>query len=391
MRYYLDHAATSWPKPPGVLEALVQFQSENGVASGRGIYRTAMESDSIVQSTRRLAQSFLGAASPREIAFCQNGTFALNATIMGIALSNPSAPPHIVTTSTEHNSVLRPLALAAQRGWITWDMVHCDEGGFVSPDRIQQAIKPNTKWIIVNHASNVSGAIQDLQAISNIAKEHGCALVVDAAQTVGYHSINVERDGIDILACPGHKGLCGMLGTGILYVRSELQQCLAPFVIGGTGESSDRIDGEFSWQSALESGNVNVPAIAALQAGIKWKQSQDPLPLGSWTKQIIDAILASKTLRLVGPFEPNRRVPVVSVAPKDPSTSSAFQTPQEMALFLDSAMHVECRAGFHCAGAIHDDLLTKSTGGTLRFSLGPTSTQADVDAACDAIQQLDSL
>jgi selenocysteine lyase/cysteine desulfurase len=272
-------------------------------------------------------------------------------------------------------------------------MVPCDEEGFVSPDRIEQSITPKTKWIIVNHASNVTGATQNLKAISDIAKRHHCFLMVDAAQTIGYMPIDVVRDSIDILACPGHKGLCGMLGTGVLYVRAELQKHLDPFVIGGTGEASDRIDGDFSWQSTLESGNLNVPAIASLRAGIQWKQSELPIDWQPWTKRIIYAIQSSRHLRLIGPTDTRiaDRIPVVSLAPKESTGTLAIPTPQEMAMFLDSAMQVECRAGFHCAGAIHDCLQTKAGGGTLRFSLGATSCESDVDAACEGVRQLDML
>ncbi|MFN7292374.1 MAG: aminotransferase class V-fold PLP-dependent enzyme, partial [Pirellula sp.] len=275
--------------------------------------------------------------------------------------------------------------------WLEWNAVECSSSGLVDPDDVLKAIQSTTRVLIISHVSNVTGAVQNLLALSQIAKSRELIFMVDASQSAGYLPIDVRSQGIDILATAGHKGLCGMLGSGILYVRSGLQREMAPMCIGGTGESSDRIDGDFPWQSSVESGNQNVPALASLLAGLRWKASSVAPPFEAWNDQILATIRDRENLMLVGidSKSVNDRLPVFSLIPK--KSSSLLQTPQEMAMFLDSANRIECRAGFHCAGKIHDSLGTRQHGGTLRLSLGCTTTQLDVDAACQGLVMLDKM
>ena len=212
--------------------------------------------------------------------------------------------------------------------------------------------------------------------------------MVDAAQSLGYIPIDVVKDGIDILAAPGHKGAGGMLGTGILYLRRDLQTQMQPVWIGGTGTQSDSIEGPFDWLSAVESGNGNLPGIASLKAGLHWLESNATNDsFQNWSNQISHAILQSPKLRLIGllPDELQRqRLPVISVTCETLSC-------HEMAMLLDSACGVEARSGFHCAGLIHSYLGTQHIGGTLRLSLGHTSQESDVEAAVAGIQILGSM
>lgn len=390
-RYYLDHAATTWPKPPGVIEAVVEYQSRCGAPASRGLYQSGLEANQIVLETRRAIRDLFRISSIDEIAFCSNGTQALNEAIFGIALGSQEKPFHVVTTSIEHNSVLRPLELAASRGWLEWGVVNCNSDGIVDPDDVFHAIQPHTRALITSHVSNVTGTVQNLRALSQIAKARDLIFMVDASQSAGYIPIDVRDLGIDVLATAGHKGLCGMLGTGVLYVRSELQNQMAPMMIGGTGESSDRIDGDFPWQARVESGNQNVPALASLLAGLKWKSTIASVPFEAWNDQILTTIRACENLRLVGldSIRTSERLPVFSIVAK--RANQLVQTPQEMAMFLDSASRIECRAGFHCAGLIHNSLGTREQGGTLRLSLGCTTTQMDVDAACQGLVMLDQI
>ncbi|MFN7843099.1 MAG: aminotransferase class V-fold PLP-dependent enzyme [Pirellula sp.] len=390
-RHYLDHAATTWPKPPGVIEAVVDYQSMCGAPASRGLYTSGLDANQIVLETRRAVRDYFHIPSVDDIAFCSNGTHALNEAIFGLAYGKGRKPIHVVTTSIEHNSVLRPLELAASRGWLEWNAVECSSSGLVDPDDVLKAIQSTTRVLIISHVSNVTGAVQNLLALSQIAKSRELIFMVDASQSAGYLPIDVRSQGIDILATAGHKGLCGMLGSGILYVRSGLQREMAPMCIGGTGESSDRIDGDFPWQSSVESGNQNVPALASLLAGLRWKASSVAPPFEAWNDQILATIRDRENLMLVGidSKSVNDRLPVFSLIPK--KSSSLLQTPQEMAMFLDSANRIECRAGFHCAGKIHDSLGTRQHGGTLRLSLGCTTTQLDVDAACQGLVMLDKM
>ncbi len=295
---------------------------------------------------------------------------------------------HVVTTAIEHNSVLRPLQMASKSCDITWTAVPCDSVGWVDPNHVSDAMRSETRLVIVNHVSNVTGTVQDIRSIAGATKKQGAVFLVDAAQSLGYLPIDVVSDGIDILAAPGHKGAGGMLGTGILYVRRDLQSQMEPIWIGGTGTQSDSIDGPFDWLAAIESGNSNLPGIASLKAGLEWLETKGPDDsLRDWSGRIIDAILQSPNLRLIGLPQDNpdrQRLPVISLTCESLSS-------HEMAMLLDSACGVEARSGFHCASLIHSYLGTQNNGGTLRLSLGHTSQIADVDAAVDGIQVLASM
>ncbi len=336
-----------------------------------------------MHSARQAVARLINAPSERHIAFCNNGTHALNAAILGLLHSPTLRGCHVVTTATEHNSVLRPLELAHKTNGTTWTAVQCDETGFVDPNRVMEAMTPDTRLIVVNHASNVTGSIQDVRILAGIAKSKNAILLVDAAQSLGYLPINVLDFGIQVLAAPGHKGAGGMLGTGILYVHEEIQHLIEPIWIGGTGSQSDSISGPFDWLSAVESGNSNLPGIASLKAGIEWLETR-PLTAQTdrWAQQMIEAILEEPSLKLIGPLE--NRLPVISLIHE-------YSSCHEMAMILDSACHVEARSGFHCAALIHPFLGTQSAGGTLRLSLGHTTVEADVEAAIEGIHLLGSL
>ena len=390
MRHYLDHAATSWPKAPSVLTAVDHYLRECGAAAGRGTYRTALDAEKWIHQTRVALAERIGCGSPLDIAFCSNGTQALNAAIFGLALRayETQSPCHVLTTATEHNSVLRPLALAQQRGWLTWDSIPCDETGIVSLEDAEQAVTPETRWIVVNHVSNVTGAIQPIKAWRELADRHGINLMVDGAQSVGMMPWEIPASRIDILAAPCHKGLGSILGCAFLAVTPKVQQELAPLWIGGTGSSSDAITGEFGWLETVESGNRNLPAIVSLRASLQYEQMEVLEHWEPWVERILDAIRASHRLRLIGPDTSSlsARLPVISIAPHVEEASPGKC--QEWALMLESMLGIECRAGFHCAGKIHEHLGTIASGGTLRFSLGHTTSEADIDAACEGIRLL---
>ena len=249
-------------------------------------------------------------------------------------------------------------------------------------------MRDNTRMIVVNHVSNVTGVVQNVSAIADVAEERRAIFVLDAAQSLGYLPINAEDNGFDIVAAPGHKGAGGMLGTGVLYVKPELHSLMEPVWIGGTGTQSDSVEGPFDWLSAVESGNSNLPGIASLRAGLEWLATLDSVDhLQAWTNQLIEAILRTKNLKLIGPLQSDStrsRLSVVSLI------SETLSCP-EMAMMLDSACGIESRSGLHCAGLIHPYLGTSQFGGTLRLSLGHTSTSADVEAAIAGIEMLGSM
>ena len=400
-RHYLDQAATSWPKSPAVLQAFQDYFVHCGASPGRGAYRSSLDADAIVSRARQQVALLIGADRPSDIFFASNGTQALNLAIQGIALGQvhraaEGAPIHVVTTATEHNSVLRALSLAKEHGWLDFTIVPCSSDGGLLPERIEAAIQDNTQWIVLNHASNVTGAVQPLSAISAIVRKHRLRWMLDAAQSLGYLPIDVHEAGIDILAAPSHKGIGGLVGASVLFVNSEIQQELHPLWAGGTGQASHKIDGPWQWSEQVEAGNMNVAAIAALETAIQIHQRQAPddlHKLAEWSKQLLDAIADLENLELVGPSTPelDQRLPVFSLklSERAPMFGTGATNCQEWAMILEQMASIECRAGFHCAGAIHSCLGTDDQGGTLRLSLGLASTQENVDAACSALPMLD--
>ncbi len=393
-RFYLDHAATSWPKPPGSLEAAVAYQTDLGVAIGRGIYTSAQSADKLLWEARDAVARLVHASSGADIFFTANGTHAIHATLFGWLDTPAMRGAHVVTTAIEHNSVLRPLALLATRNAIRTTRVDCDADGYVDPSAVREAIGAQTRLVIVNHASNVTGAIQDIAAMADVCRLQKLPLMIDAAQTLGYQPIDVQALGIGILVAPGHKGCGGMLGTGIAYVHPSFASQMAPVWIGGTGTHSESIDGPFDWTSTVESGNINMPAIASLRAGIHWinkelhlssdRGSKVRATMDGWVDRLLQAVGTYPSLRLVGPAGVDWRVPVVSL-------TSSRSSCHEMAILLDGALGVEARSGLHCAGAIHACIDTLKHSGTLRLSLGHTTTEQDIEAAIAGIELLGSL
>lgn len=380
-RVYLDHAATSWPKPPGVVQAMVQYQEECGAAAGRGTYASASRANQIVLGVRRKLADVINANSPNDIALVHNGTAALNLALSGILKRGD----HVVTTAIEHNSVLRPLAaLRAEKG-IEFSVVASDTMGAIDPDEITKAILPSTKLVVVSHASNVTGRVQLLEEIAAIVKRSSAWLLVDAAQTLGYLPIDVQSTGIDLLAAPGHKGACGMLGTGLLYTRPEIASQIANPWPGGTGTESERLEGPFEWPAGVESGNANLPALAAWERGLEWLMEK-PIEerwsdAQAMTHRLRGILEKSQLGTIIGHQPLTANVPAISLAVSRLACS-------DLAAVLDSSFHIEVRSGMHCAALIHDFIGTRSLGGTLRFSLGHTSTTADLDALENACHEL---
>src|SRR6267142_3266434 len=263
-RLYLDNAATSWPKPEAVYRAVDDYQRRLGAPAGRGSYAEAAETERIVVSCRKKVGALMGATDPSRIVFTQNGTDSLNLALHGLLRPND----HVVTTVCEHNSVLRPLRFLAEHRGVTTTYVTCDGQGYVDPDAIRQAITPKTRLIAMIHASNVTGAIQPAEAIGRIAGERGVFYLLDAAQSLGHLPINVASLGCHMLAAPGHKGLLGPLGTGVLYLAPGIEQHLLPLRQGGTGTQSDEDRQPDTLPHRYEAGNLNVPGIVGLEAGV---------------------------------------------------------------------------------------------------------------------------
>ncbi len=376
-RIYLDNAATSWPKPPEVIRAVEQYLRENGAPAGRGAYREALDVESLVQTTRVQTARLIGGPQPESLIFTANGTDSLNQAIHGVLRPGD----HVVTTAAEHNSVLRPLEFLRHHRQITFDIVPVDQDGWVDPDAIASAIRPETRLVAVTHASNVTGVVQPVEEIGRIARSHEVLFLIDAAQSIGHLPIDVGSLHVDLLAASAHKGLLGILGLGILYVRPGLESMLLPLRQGGTGTRSDQVEQPDSMPDRYESGNLNVPGIVALHAALSFHESAPSRSSLSLAEKLVEGLRDLEGVRVVGRNADRPHVEVVSVVVQD-------WQPADVAAVLDARFGIQVRAGFHCAPLIHDALATESIGGTLRFSFGPFNTEADVLVTLEAMKQL---
>ncbi|NOZ38986.1 MAG: aminotransferase class V-fold PLP-dependent enzyme [Planctomycetes bacterium] len=383
-RLYLDNAATSWPKPDVVYDAVDRFQRQLGASAGRGLYHSAQQASRLVTETRAACARLLGIADTRQLLFTANGTAALNLAIHGLL----SPGDHVVTTVCEHNSILRPLHWQVEQNSVQVTQVGCDAVGFVDPAAIAEAISPKTRLIAVTHASNVTGAIQPIAEIAQIAHDANAFILVDAAQTAGCVPVDVAKLDIDLLACGGHKGLLGPTGTGLLYLRPELNEQLHTLVQGGSGTDSLSHTPPDQLPEKYEAGSLNTLALAGLGAAAKYLEQQTVAAVqahhNELTRQLLDGLAKIPTATVFGPTADQPRVAVVSC------TIDGYD-PQEFAAALDASCGIECRAGLHCAPRMHTALGTANTGGTLRLSPGWSTTAEDIGTALEAIAALASM
>ncbi|MBW3541684.1 MAG: aminotransferase class V-fold PLP-dependent enzyme [Planctomycetes bacterium] len=383
-RIYLDNAATSFPKPVEVYDAVDRYQREVGAAIGRGAYRQAFEAQGIVDRCRRRAAEFLGAESPERIVFTFNGTDSLNLALYGLLRPGD----HVVTSTIEHNSVLRPLRELRERLGIAVSYVPCDEFCRVDPAAFQRAMRPETRLIALVHASNVTGTIQPITDVGELAREAGVLFLVDAAQTAGHVPIDLAKLPVDLLACPGHKGLLGPLGTGLLYIRPGIEERLTSIRQGGTGsKSEDDLQPRFL-PDKYEAGNHNALGLAGLEAALQWLTTPQSVSQHRFAEELAQQLRVrlatigdSVKVHSYDPEGAHDYVGVVSITVAD------FE-PQDVASILDESFGIQTRAGLHCAPGAHRALGTLAGGGTVRFSVGPFTTSDDIEAAVAAVQEI---
>jgi cysteine desulfurase family protein len=384
-RCYLDNAATSWPKPEVVMTAMDRYHRELGVAAGRGATRAAAEVDTTIANCRMRAAKLFNADPPGNIVFTFNGTDSLNLAIHGLL----KAGDHVVTSTLEHNSVLRPLRELQQRIGIETTLVEPEANGQVDPAKFRSAFRPNTRLVALIHASNVTGVLQPIDDIGEITRKAGAFMLVDAAQTAGHLQIDVRNSPIDLLACPGHKGLLGPLGTGLLYLRPGLEEHVSSFRQGGTGTQSEEDRQPNRLPDKYESGNHNTPGLFGLNAALGWLEQQSVTDRRqhelSLRRRTVDAIRGlSRWRAFADDLADELVVGVLSFA------DSGFDAlnPQEVATILDHEFEIQIRAGLHCAPGAHRSLGTLENGGTVRVSFGTATTTDDVDRLVEALRRL---
>ena len=383
-RIYLDNAATSWPKPESVYQAVDHAQRVIGAPAGRGGYQQVVDALRLVEQTRGAVAKFINAPKRRNISFSFNGTDSLSTAIFGLLTKGD----HVVTSVVEHNSVLRPLNHLASTGLIEVTYVDCDEFGMIDPQKVRDAIRTDTRLVCLVHASNVTGTIQPLENIKSFCDENGTdktIFLLDAAQSLGHIPVDVQSLGCDILTAPGHKGLMGPLGTGIMYVRDKIAGEIDPLRYGGTGTDGSVEVQPTKTPDKFESGNLNVPGIAGIQAGIKFLNSEEGLAAhANWLElstMMLDGILATEGVKLQGLRTMENRIGVFSVS------IDGFDC-HEASSILDSNWSVQTRSGLHCAPLVHRKLKTEEQSGTIRLSVGLLNTKNQIEIALGALQEL---
>jgi cysteine desulfurase family protein len=380
-RIYLDNAATSFPKPAAVYDAVDRYQRELGVAVGRGAYRRAMAVQDVASRCRLRVAELFRAESPERIIFTFNGTDSLNLALHGLLRSGD----HVVTSTIEHNSVLRPLRFLRDQLGVEVDYVSADSQGRIDPARVKAALRANTKLVAIVHASNVTGTVQPIEDIGELARKAGAIVLVDAAQTAGHVPIDVSQLPLDLLACPGHKGLLGPLGTGILYVRPGVEERLASLRQGGTGSRSEDDRQPDALPDKYEAGNHNAAGLFGLEAALSYLKEQGVEGIREHERQLIgrllDGLSGCQGLVSYGTQDAEGRVGVSSL------NIEGFD-PQVLAALLDENFGIECRAGLHCAPGAHKCLGTFESGGTVRLSAGPFTTAEEIDQAVQALRAL---
>lgn len=375
---YLDNASTSFPKAPGVGEAMARYIEQVGVNISRGGYRDAYCAEQVVLDTRERLGALFCAPDCKNIVFTANVTYAMNFLIKGLLRPGD----HVLTSSMEHNAVMRPLRQMEEERQITFSRIPCDEKGELQTDQLEGMIKPNTRAIIMTHASNVCGTLLPIQQVGMIAKRHNLLFVVDAAQTAGAFPIDIGAMNIDALGFTGHKSLLGPQGIGGFYVSDALSEMLTPLISGGTGSISDKEEVPKFLPDRFEPGTMNLPGIYGLHAALGYVKQRGIDDIRAQelklTKYLLEGFSAIPAARIVGRRDIVGRAPVVSL--DFPEYDNA-----EIAYLLEEQFGVQTRVGLHCAPNAHKTLGTFPQG-TVRFSIGHANTIQDMEIAVEAVQ-----
>ena len=372
---YLDNGATSFPKPEVVYSYMDHFYRNFGVNPGRSGYDLCMETGAIVDDTRKLLTTFFNGTDPDRLCFSYNSTDALNLIIFGMLQPGD----HAITTTIEHNSVIRPLYHLALDG-VEVDHVPFDENGFVDPDEIKKRFKPNTRLVIVNHASNVIGTVQPIREIGKYCREAGIPFAIDASQSAGKIPIDMEEDNIDIIAFTGHKSLLGPTGIGGLYVREGIE--IRHTRAGGTGVRSavrTHLD-EYPWR--MEYGTGNIVGIAGLNAGVKWVIEKGLAGIHEHEMHLAtmlrDGLASISDVILYCQDDLANHIAVLSFNIDGIEAG-------DVGTIIDVDHSIACRTGLHCAPLVHDQLGTTKLHGSVRFGIGPFNTEEHIEAAVEAV------
>jgi cysteine desulfurase / selenocysteine lyase len=377
---YLDNTATSFPKPKGVAHAMNEFMNSIGANPGRSGHRLAIAAARTLFDVREKVSDLFVSGDPLRVIFCLNATDGLNLAIRGLLRPGD----HVITSSMEHNSVMRPLRRAESDG-VELSVAQCSLQGILDPADIKKLIRRNTKLVVINHASNVTGGIFPVAEIGRITRERNILLLVDAAQTAGCYPINVGADCIDLLAFTGHKNLFGPQGTGGLVIGPEFDtDRLEPLKTGGTGSKSEFETQPDFLPDKYESGTPNSVGIAGLGAGLEFVLGEGIDRIRAHEQELTGRLLAGLSsiddVIIYGPRNPALQTATVSFNIRGVDSS-------ETAMLLDQEFEIMCRPGLHCSPGSH---ITAGTfpGGTVRFGMGYLNSADEIDLAISAVEAI---
>lgn len=373
---YLDNAATSYPKAPGVASAMADYVEKVGATINRSSYASAQEAGLVTLSLRERLCRLFNHPDPTHAVLTPGATAGLNMVIKGLLRPGD----HCLVSSMEHNAVMRPL-VQLERGGVAFERIPCDAQGRLRLEALPGMIKLNTRLVVMAHGSNVCGTVQDAEAVGKICRERSVPFALDAAQTAGHIEVDFERFGLSALVVPGHKGLLGPQGIGALLLDADFARRLTPLVAGGTGSASDSEELPDWMPDRFESGTPNMPGVYGWEAALGWLENTGIETLENHektlSKRFLEGIYGLKNVKLYGITVPERRTGVFSVGFLNCDNAEA-------AWRLEREFGILTRCGLHCAPSAHKTLGSFPEG-SVRFSTGWANTEADIDAALSAI------
>lgn len=379
MPIYLDNAATSFPKPPAVARAMTRYLTEVGASLNRGVYASAQEAGMTALTLRERLCRLFRHGDPTHCVLTAGNTMGLNMILRGWLRPGD----HCLVSAVEHNAVMRPLQDLAAAG-VSFDRIPCDGTGRLAPEAIPGLLRPNTRLVLMAHGSNVSGAVQDARAVGRICGEYGVPFALDAAQTAGHWEIDFTGWGLSALSAPGHKGLMGPGGIGVLLLSPAFARELTPILTGGTGSASDLETQPSYMPDRFEPGTPNLPGIYGLEAAAEFVEETGVETLraheAALTGRFLERLRGVPGIRLAGSWETAGRTGVISV-------DFIERDNGETADRLEREYGILTRCGLHCAPAAHKALGTFPQG-TVRFSLGWFNTAEEVDQAAAAVREI---
>ena len=399
-KIYLDNAATSFPKPEEVPMAVYDYMTKLGTNVNRGGYATAYDTESVVFECRELIGALFHAPDYKNVVFTRNITESMNVVLKGLLHSGD----HVIVSSMEHNAVMRPIRQLEKKG-VSFTRAQCESDGSLKPEKLLSCLRPDTKAVVMTHASNVFGTMLPIQEVGAFCKENGLVFILDSAQTAGVFPIDMEKMHIDILCFTGHKGLLGPQGIGGFILRDELVLKIEPLISGGTGSLSNVETVPEFMPDRFEAGTPNLPGIFGLHAALNWlrklgekslsaelfttehcfsaaleKISEHELHLTEEFLTLLEPLEKEGKLKIIGKKDTEMRTGVVSIQTLTRELSdTAFQ--------LDTRYGIMTRVGLHCAPSAHKTMGTYPTG-TIRFSFGFANTDKEVKLAIDALKEL---